>query len=199
MSKKATAQTSAPTQPKPPWPCRHQAPPPCHPAVAAIAAIPARVPGLRKAALLCKAPATARELSARCTARDCRLALRLGPDTLLPPLLLNAVLPPPREIAPAVDRGAVTLPLKCRPLPPLKCCTPPPSKCRMPPPPKCAPPPRIPPPKWAPPPPPPRIPPPPKCAPPPPPKCAPPPPPKCAPPPPPKCAPPPPPKCAPPP
>ena len=39
-----------------------------------MAAIRARILGLRNAALLCSAPATAREFSARCTARDLTLA-----------------------------------------------------------------------------------------------------------------------------
>ena len=47
-----------------------------HPAIAALAAICARVPGLCKAPWLCNAPATAPEVSALRTARDLMLAFR---------------------------------------------------------------------------------------------------------------------------
>jgi hypothetical protein len=74
MSLYANGQYSGPTQPYPPLAWRHQpcAPsrPLCHPAVAALAVMRARLPGLRNAVGLCNAPATRCEFNVSRTALD---------------------------------------------------------------------------------------------------------------------------------
>jgi hypothetical protein len=77
--------------------------------VAALAAIAARVPGLRRAFRLCNAPATARELIAWRTAPDLTLAFRPAkPVRELRPA--NERLP--WKPAPPADREIADLPPK---------------------------------------------------------------------------------------